>query len=59
MTAQRSSRERKERKKMGERRRRAKLKSRKAGAGEWMNECVVALLCPALEWSVRKLSSDW
>lgn len=47
------------REKEGERRRRVKLNSRRAGVGEWMNECVVDLLCPAPEWSVSKLSSNW
>lgn len=47
------------REKEGERGRRVKLNSRRAGVGERMNECVVDLLCPAPEWSVSKLSSNW
>lgn len=47
------------REKGGEHRKRVKLNSRRAGAGERVNECVVYLLSPAPEWSVSKLSSDW
>lgn len=47
------------REKEGERGRRVKLNSRRAGVGEWVNECAVDLLCPAPEWSVSKLSSNW
>lgn len=36
-----------------------KLNSRRAGVGEWVNECVVDLLCPPPEWSVSKLTSNW
>lgn len=43
----------------GERKSRVKLNSRRAGVGERVNECVVDLLCPAPEWSVSKLSSNW
>lgn len=32
--------------------RRGKLNSRRAGVGEPVNACVVALLCPTPEWSV-------
>lgn len=38
--------------KKAERRRRGKLNSGRAGVGQGLNACVVALLCPAPEWSV-------
>ena len=44
--------------KEGERGRRVKLNSGRAGVGEHVNECVVDLLCWAPEWSVSKLSSN-
>lgn len=44
--------------KEGERGRRVKLNSGRAGVGERVNECVVDLLCRAPEWSVSKLSSN-
>lgn len=47
------------RERVGECRRREQLNSRRAGVREWVNECVLDLLCPAPEWSVIKLSSSW
>lgn len=47
------------REKDGECGRREKLNSGRVGVGERVNACVVALLCPAPEWSVSKLSSNW
>lgn len=47
------------REKEAERGRREKLNSGRAGVEERVNACVVGLLCPAPEWSVSKLSSNW
>lgn len=47
------------REKEGEGGRREELNSRRAGVEEWLNACVVGLLCLAPEWSVSKLSSNW
>lgn len=47
------------REKEGECGRRETLNSGRVGVGERVNACVVALLCPAPEWSVSKLSSNW